>query len=74
MKYQININMENDAFSGGNNTSEVCRILHALADRIGLGGELLEGDTETLRDVNGNTVGKAEATLDHYSAEGDAKK
>ena len=62
MKYQININMDNDAFSGGNNTSEICRILHTLADRIGLGGELLEGDTETLQDVNGNTVGKTKAT------------
>ena len=63
MKYQISINMDNDAFSDGNNTSEVCKILHALADKIGLGGELYEGDAETLQDVNGNTVGKAEATV-----------
>jgi hypothetical protein len=61
MQYNIQINMDNAAFEG-DNTAEVARILHELADRITRGGELLPGDIENLRDINGNTVGTAQAT------------
>jgi len=58
MQYNIKIDMDNAAFED-DNTGEIARILRELADRITRGGELLPGDRENLRDINGNTVGAA---------------
>ena len=55
MKAVIEIEMDNAAFE--QNTHEVCRILRKLAAKLELGGELMEDDAETLRDINGNRVG-----------------
>ena len=58
MELNINITMENHAFFN-NNVEEVTRILNEYCKKISKGGELLEGDYETLLDNNGNRVGKA---------------
>ena len=54
MNIKITINTDNAAFKD-NPTGEVCRILRDLADRADDYG--IE-NTERLRDINGNTVGK----------------
>jgi hypothetical protein len=53
--YRIEINGENEAFAEGNFHDEMCRILTELAIKIGRGRV---GDSEKLRDVNGNVVGE----------------
>jgi len=58
MVYTITINIDNDAFKG-DCRPEVIRILQKLAAHLE-GGEL----EKTLKDYNGNTVGKAEVTND----------
>ena len=59
MTLTITIEMDNAAFEGDQNTPEVCRILRDYCAKIGRGGELMEGDSENMRDINGNTVGEA---------------
>lgn len=63
MKFQIEINCDNAAFSPEcrGEGSEVARILRDLADRIDREG-LTRGDYFTLRDINGNSIGKASTT------------
>lgn len=53
----ITINTANAAFDDGNAGVEVARILRELANSLELGME-----PETLRDYNGNKVGKVEVT------------
>lgn len=66
MKLTITIQCDNDAFSsekGGDSEpgTEVARILRELADNY-QERDLLPGETANLRDINGNTVGKAKVT------------
>ena len=56
MKFKLTITMDNAAFEDANNGYEVARILRELANRIE-GMELTRGDSLSLRDSNGNTVG-----------------
>jgi hypothetical protein len=53
---KIEINTENDAFVESMEF-ELCRILLELTEKLGGGVE--SGSTFILRDINGNTVGKA---------------
>lgn len=62
MQLKITINMDNEAFEN-DNTREVTRILRAYCNKIDKGGELLNGDTETLMDANGNSAGNAKVVL-----------
>ena len=57
MRALIEIEIDGAAFEDEQNTHEVCRILRKLAAKLELGGELMEDDAETLRDINGNRVG-----------------
>ena len=59
MAQQITITIDtgNAAFEDGAGGSEVARILRTLADRYENDG--LWDQTHTLRDINGNRVGKA---------------
>lgn len=59
--FTVSINLDNAAF-GISTGSETARILRELADNIDYMSELAQGDTLTLKDLNGNTVGKAEVT------------
>ena len=56
--FTLNIRTDNDAFQDGNMDLEVSRILRATADRLER-GEIQPGNSATLRDVNGNDVGRA---------------
>lgn len=61
MQFQININLDNAAFQDENNdisySAEVARILRSLAEYVEFTATV---DFEkTLRDINGNVVGKA---------------
>ena len=58
MRLKLSIRMDNAAF-GEMSGSEVARILRKLAADYE-GRDLLHGETSTLRDVNGNTVGVAQ--------------
>jgi hypothetical protein len=59
MKATITISMDNAAFADDAAGEEVARILRNLADKIGGEGvHQIAGANITLRDVNGNTVGK----------------
>ena len=60
MKLTITIEMDNAAFEDGQNTPEVCRILRDYCNKIERGGELADGDSENMRDINGNKAGRAE--------------
>lgn len=61
MKFQLTIDCDNAAFQDENNdisySAEVARILRSLADSVEHNATI---DFEkTLRDINGNVVGKA---------------
>jgi uncharacterized protein YxjI len=56
MKAVITIQMDNAAFEDSNG-DELFLILRSLEDSI-WGCQLKKGDTRTLRDSNGNTVGQ----------------
>ena len=60
MKFVITINMSNDAFQDGGNGTEVARILEDLASETRYEELDSIGVWCTLRDINGNTVGKAQ--------------
>lgn len=63
MKLTITIQMDNAAFEDSNAGPEVARILRNLADDMDEGGSLTSpGAHATLRDINGNTVGKAKVS------------
>ena len=58
MKFKLEIKMDNAAFHP-EYEQELCRILYLVTDRFE------RGDTKLLvKDINGNTVGKAEVILD----------
>ena len=65
MKLKLTIKMDNAAFEADGQTrrfrngSELARILRDLASQMS-DCTLESGETFNLRDVNGNTVGKAE--------------
>ena len=54
----ITIDTDNAAFSE-NEAQEVTRILETLTAKIGFDGQLQRGN-QSVRDINGNTVGKVE--------------
>ena len=54
--YTIKIELENDAFADGQAGNELRRILDDLATECSFRGEPV---ARNLRDVNGNTVGRA---------------
>ncbi len=60
MKLKITIDMDNAAFDGDSGT-EAARILRKTADTID-GLDLAQGETLSLRDINGNAVGEAKVT------------
>lgn len=60
MKLTITIQMDNAAFEGDPG-SEAGRILVELIENLDA-QELRPGLSETLRDVNGNTIGKAKVS------------
>jgi len=58
MKLELSIETDNDAFV--NHAGYECaRILDTLNDRLRTGSELIQGESFTLCDYNGNTVGRA---------------
>lgn len=61
MQVKINVEMENSAFSESSSGTELARILRDLA-RKSEGQDWQIGDFITLRDINGNTVGKMKVT------------
>lgn len=63
MKMKIAIDLGNAAFSDGNSGHECARILRELADKIEW-FDIARPDPNlsNLRDINGNTVGKATVT------------
>jgi hypothetical protein len=58
MELKITINMDNDAFVGRPKT-EIKRIINGLLNSTKL-SEISFGNSKTLMDINGNSVGKAE--------------
>jgi hypothetical protein len=56
MQLTVTIDVDNESFQPEQGT-ETARILRKLSDRID--GCLLDVGTDTLQDVNGNTVGSA---------------
>ena len=59
--FALKIGLDNAAFESPGTASEVARILRDLADRIDTGCELVPSEWR-LRDINGNTCGRATAT------------
>lgn len=63
MQFNLTIHCDNAAFDPEGETTgegpEVARILRALADRIEDAADSTPGALLALRDVNGNTVGRA---------------
>lgn len=63
LHYFISIEAENEAFDTLPKARvEIARILRKLADEVELYKAPMDGDRINLRDINGNTVGKAWAT------------
>lgn len=60
MKFEVHVDLVNDAFVEAPGT-ELARVLRELADRVAADGELIRGHY-MLRDVNGNSVGRAVVT------------
>lgn len=58
MKYVVSIDTDNAAFVDAGPHHEVARILEELARRLRFQSEVLEEET-LLRDLNGNTIGRA---------------
>ena len=58
--FRIVMDMSNAAFVDDDHGEELADILRGLADRID-GRSVVSGQTWTLKDHNGNTVGQAEA-------------
>lgn len=61
MKFKLEISMDNDAFANGDNGREVGHILLNLSERLET-KELSAGDTGSLKDTNGNSVGTWKVT------------
>ena len=59
MDFVVKINMDNDAFYNDSGV-EVARILRGIIENIEGYGDLDDFSPLTLRDYNGNYVGKAE--------------
>lgn len=63
MKFQLTIDCAGDAFDfEGHPNAEIATILRNLYNRVNIGDALNLGDSETIRDTNGNTCGKWELT------------
>lgn len=58
IKFNLAINCDNDAFFGDAIEGEVVRILQELRERM-MSGDADAGESYNLRDMNGNTVGRA---------------
>ncbi len=61
MKFHLEIDCNNAAFQNDDPEIEVARILRQHADQLDNGGWTI---TAALRDINGNTVGRAWITED----------
>lgn len=67
--FTLSMELDNAAFFTGLGTPlpepEIARILHRMADVLEEGSRLEPGDgmTYTLRDINGNVVGRADLTM-----------
>lgn len=59
-RFNLTIDLDNDAFHVAGNGHEVIRILATSTAKIP--GDLFAGDSQRLRDFNGNTVGHWEVT------------
>ena len=60
MKFKVEITTDNAAFEGSYWSTEVARILRTLAIQLEEVGRAMHVQPEILiRDINGNTVGKA---------------
>ena len=61
MKFTLEIDLENEAFSAGHSLqrdgAEIARILNRLANLAESSGPMREDDGGKLRDLNGNTCG-----------------
>ena len=66
MKFIIRIDLQNAAFSEGDEGAELARILRELAERIERAGEAPRC-FENVRDINGNTVGQYAAKPADYA-------
>lgn len=62
--FKLEIETDNDAFAGKNGPLEIARILRDAAHRIKDLPSVRVIDMK-LRDINGNTVGKAEYTYEN---------
>ena len=65
MRFEIEVNMDNDAFATPDEAAEeLARILGNLADGLRFGRITVQGLAcgRSLRDINGNTCGRAEVT------------
>jgi len=69
MSFELSFDTDNDAFTDGNGSAEVARILRALATRI----EANSGDSfdGAVYDVNGNRIGNFGLDLPASDDEGD---
>lgn len=56
--FRVTVELGSDALDGDSLPGELASILRALADNVEWHGDVTEFDA-TLRDVNGNTVGRA---------------
>lgn len=54
--FTVKFDTDNAAFDDGNREAEIIRILRSIADRVERDG--CSGFFETIRDVNGNEVGR----------------
>ena len=59
MEFRLNINLDNDAFQGPDGRHEIAQILKECARKIEDGSK-----ESSLRDINGNKVGKYAITQD----------
>lgn len=55
-RFQLWINTDNAAFEGEDKAAEVARILRDIADKVEREG--VQWHFQTIRDVNGNDVGR----------------
>lgn len=62
MKFTLKIDMGNAAFEDAGNGIELARILREAAQKLYDMGEVVRGETDRLRDINGNTVGEWKVT------------
>lgn len=63
MNFVVRINLDNDAFCGGNRKRELARLLDVVKEKVGGLGKI-EHLSGKLQDINGNTVGQFDVIED----------